>query len=129
MAGITAADVGTYIGQLKSRKATKKSLFAAAASGDTTIIEATTPGGSRRYVITELTIGVDTAGETLLVEDEDGLDLVTFYFPVADTYVFRNLTIEITPEKGFKLDKGTVAAIRGWVTYHDIEAGDPVSEF
>ena len=129
MAGITATDLSTFIGQLKSRQATKKSLIAAAAAGDETAIEATTPGTSRRWVITELTLGVDTAGETLLVEDEDDLAIITFHFPVADTYVFKNLAIEITAEKGFNLDKGTVAAISGWITYHDIKSGDPVSGF
>jgi len=127
MAGITATNIVTYISQLKSQGATKKSLVAAAASGDETAIEAASPGTAQRWLITELLVDVDTAGETLLVEDEDDVALLTFRFPVADTYHFKHLNLEVTAEKGFNLDKGTVAAICGWIIYRQIKVGSVVA--
>ena len=127
MAGITATDITTYIGQYKSQNCTAKSLTAIAAAGDETAIEAASPGTGRRWVIQKIVLDVDTAGETLLIEDVDDAVLLTLRFPVADTYIFNNLNLEVTAAKGFNFDKGTVAAIKGWVVYKSIKAGDPVA--
>lgn len=126
MAGITATDITTYISQYKSQGSIVKSLVAIAAAGDTTDIQAA-PGASLRIVVQKIVVDIDTAGETLLIEDGDGTDLLTLRFPVADTYVFNNLNVEVTVNKKLKLDKGTVAALRGFIVYRTIKAGDPIA--
>ena len=120
---LTVADLSTYIGQLQSQAATKQSITGAAAHGTSTEIAAA-PGANKRILVMEIVVDVDTAGETLLIEDGDGADILTLRFPVADTYVFKQLNLEVTVNKALKLDKGTVAAIDGWIVYRTITSGN-----
>jgi len=123
---LTITDISTYISQYKSQGSIVKSVTGIAANGTSTEAAAA-PGASTRIVLQKLVVDIDTAGETLLIEDGDGTDLLTLRFPVADTYVFNNLNLEVTVNKSLKLDKGTVAALRGFIVYRPIKAGDAVA--